>query len=97
MGGQDRKRRSKLAAQLRQRDAGFFGDLGKADLFDRLLGQQGQDGGDDPIAVAAGGGRRRGAPCGGGSGRFASRSAGHDRTPELSVHANTSAQRPSSM
>ena len=36
MGGEDRERRSKFAPQLRQRDAGLGGDVGKADRLEGL-------------------------------------------------------------
>ncbi len=78
------KRRRKLAAQLRERHAGRFGNLGKTDLLDRLLGKKREEGRDDFVAVA---GRRRGLSCGGWcarglAGGFAGGFAGHDRTPD---------------
>ena len=44
VGGEDRKRRAELAAQLGQRHAGALGDLGEADALDRLLGEQRHEG-----------------------------------------------------
>ena len=48
--GEDRERRAECPAQLGQRDAGLLGDLGKADLLDRLLGEQRHERFDDPLA-----------------------------------------------
>ena len=51
MGGVDRKQRAEFAAQRGERDPGAGGDVGKADPLDRMLRQQGQEGGDDLVAI----------------------------------------------
>ena len=54
MRGEDRERRAELAAQVGERDAGALGDLGEADLLERLLGEQRHEGCDDALARRAG-------------------------------------------
>jgi len=55
MCGENRKRGSELSAQIRQRNAGALGKLGKSNSFERLFGQQREKRRDDfvPAGVAA--------------------------------------------
>ena len=53
VGGQNREGRTECAAQVGERNAGALGDLGKADLFDRLFGKQRHEGVDDALALGS--------------------------------------------
>src|SRR5205823_733060 len=54
VGGEDRERGGEFAAQRAERHADVRRNLGKADLLERLLGEQPHEARDDAITIAAG-------------------------------------------
>ena len=63
MSGKDGERGGKFVAQLRERNAGLSGDVGKPDRLEALVGQKRQKGRDDFLAIGgrscrSGGARR---------------------------------------